>query len=235
MRFCRLVTDPGADLFPDAPIRQGEFMTEPGIANKAAKATPPNVARRIRANERRMDADLREMARMMTHADRVAVYFPGSTIGNFEPQDAKALLTSMREFVGSKGAALIGADLVKGTDVLEAAYDDSQGITAEFNKNVLARINQELGGTFDLDGFKHRARYDETAARIEMWLDCTASQTVTIAGRTFRFEAGESILTEYSHKYTQHSFDALARSAGFATAKTWTDADERFSVQLVAG
>lgn len=167
------------------------------------------------------------------NASRIAVYFPGSTIGNFTPDRALALLTSIRGFVGEKGAALIGADLVKDPEVLVAAYDDSKGITAAFNKNVFARINRELGGDFNVEGFKHRARYDQDADRIEMWLDSTVAQTVTVAGQRFGFEVGDSILTEYSHKYTQPRFDELAAKAGFAETRTWTDPQSQFSVQLV--
>jgi L-histidine N-alpha-methyltransferase len=164
--------------------------------------------------------------------DRRAVYFPGSTIGNFETDEARRLLARMAELCGPDGALLIGIDLVKALDVLEAAYNDRQGVTAAFNLNLLQRINRELGADFDLSSFRHRAFYDEALGRIEMHLVSTRPQTVRVGGRAFRFEAGETIHTENSHKYAVAGFASLAGAAGWRLGRTWTDADALFAVQL---
>lgn len=166
---------------------------------------------------------------------RCVVYFPGSTIGNFRPLEGVRLLGRMRSLAGRHGAVLIGFDLVKARHLLLAAYDDASGVTARFNLNVLARINRELDGTFDLEAFEHRAPYNERASRIEMHLVSTRRQTVQVAEGSFDFDCGESILTEYSHKYTLDSFAELARSAGLVAVRSWTDPDEAFCVQLLQG
>ncbi|MEM6989464.1 MAG: ergothioneine biosynthesis protein EgtB [Myxococcota bacterium] len=161
---------------------------------------------------------------------RRIVYFPGSTIGNFEPEDAVTLLRTMAEEAGPGGGLLIGVDLRKDAAVLEAAYDDSKGVTAAFNLNLLTRANRELGADFDVAKFRHRAPYDREAGRVEMLLVSEAEQEVTIRGRRFRFEAGEEIHTEYSHKYTVEGFAALAAQAGFRSVHAWTDENALFSV-----
>lgn len=166
-------------------------------------------------------------------AARTVAYYPGSTVGNFHPPDAVAFLRRVRDFVGSAGALLIGVDLRKDRVVLERAYDDAAGVTAAFNLNLLARINAELGADFDLDAFVHRARYDEEAGRIEMHLASVHPQTVTIAGRTFHFEAGETIRSEVSYKYSLEGFALLAAEAGFAVTASWLDQRRLFSVQLL--
>lgn len=163
-------------------------------------------------------------------ASRV-VYFPGSTIGNFTPDNAVALLKTMAEEAGPGGGLLLGVDLRKDPAVLEAAYDDAEGVTAAFNLNLLHRINRELDANFDVGKFHHRAPYDAEHGRVEMLLVSDATQDVTIRGRRFRFEAGEEIHTEYSHKHTLDTFAALAAKAGFSRVKTWTDPREYFSVQ----
>lgn len=164
---------------------------------------------------------------------RTVVYFPGSTIGNFNALESVRLLRRMRTLAGPGGAILIGFDLVKPRHLLHAAYNDARGVTARFNLNLLARINRELGGDFDLDAFEHHAPFDEGASRIEMHLVSRIRQVVRVDGHTFDFERGESILTEYSHKYTLDSFADLARLAGLAACGSWSDPDEHFCVQLL--
>ncbi len=166
---------------------------------------------------------------------RPVVYFPGSTIGNFNPDEARAFLRRLARVVGPGGGLLIGVDLKKDIAVIEAAYNDAQGVTAAFNKNMLARINRELGGTFDLDLFKHKAFYNRAHGRIEMHLVSLANQCVRIGVLQVPFRRGETLLTEYSHKYSLDDFAALAASAGFAVEQVWTDDEHLFSVQdLVA-
>jgi len=166
---------------------------------------------------------------------RRVVYFPGSTIGNLTPEEAHAFLKMTRAQVGPKGAMLVGVDLKKDANVLHAAYNDAKGVTAAFNLNLLARINRELGGDFDLSKFAHYAFYNPLAGRIEMHLVAREAQTVNIGNYRFSFERGESIHTENSYKYTVEEFAALARRAGFRPAKLWQDARALFSVHgLVA-
>ena len=165
--------------------------------------------------------------------ERPVVYFPGSTIGNFEPGEALAFLRRVAGIVGPGGGLLIGVDLQKDARVIEAAYNDAQGVTAAFNKNVLARINRELGGTFDLDRFEHRAFYDAEHGRIEMHLVSLADQCVRIGALQIPFRCGETILTEYSHKYSLDSFARLAASAGFDVEQVWMDDARLFSVQAL--
>jgi dimethylhistidine N-methyltransferase len=170
-------------------------------------------------------------------AARSVVYFPGSTIGNFTRRQALALLRSVARFLASShderpGGLLLGFDLVKSVELLERAYDDAQGVTAEFNLNLLARINRELDGDFDLEQFEHRAVWAPTPSRMEIFIRSRRAQSVRAAGHRFRFAAGEDILTEYSHKYTCASIVELAKEAGFARATIWTDPDEFFGVGL---
>jgi len=161
---------------------------------------------------------------------RRVLYFPGSTIGNFTPAEARAFLARWAPQLGAGGGALIGVDLKKDPAVLDAAYNDAQGVTAEFNLNVLCRLNRELGADFDLDRFRHVARYAAAAGRIEMHLESLVAQRVTIGARSFEFRAGETIHTENSYKYSVEEFHELARTAGFAARECWTDADRLFSV-----
>ena len=161
---------------------------------------------------------------------RNVVYFPGSTIGNFSREDAQSLLRVMHEEAGENGALLIGIDLQKGRDVIEYAYNDGAGVTAEFNVNILRRINRQFGADFELDKFRHRAIYNEEFARIEMYLVSTCNQTITIAGREFAISGGESILTEHSHKYTIEGFAVTAASVGFRLERAWSDSGNMFAV-----
>lgn len=165
---------------------------------------------------------------------RPVVFFPGSTIGNFEPDEAKAFLRRVADVVGSGGGLLIGVDLKKDAGIIEAAYNDAQGVTAAFNKNLLVRINNELEGTFDLTAFAHRAFYNAAFGRIEMHLVSLWEQVVHVGNLPFAFQQGETILTEYSYKYSLDDFAALASSAGFEVEQVWTDADRLFSVQELA-
>ena len=163
----------------------------------------------------------------------LAGFFPGSTIGNFEPAEAARLLRGFGTVLGPGATLIVGVDLVKDKAVLEAAYDDANGVTAAFNRNVLTRINRELSGDFDLDAFMHRAVFDAGASRIEMHLVSRADQTVTVAGTAFAFAEGETIHTENSYKYTIDGFRSLARRAGWSAVSVWTDPGALFSVHAL--
>jgi L-histidine N-alpha-methyltransferase len=160
-------------------------------------------------------------------------FFSGSTIGNLTHAEAASFLANAARLLGREGAFLIGVDLKKSSAILLPAYNDAKGVTAAFNLNLLARINRELDGNFDLARFAHDAVYDEEAGRIEMHLVSLADQTVRILGREFAFTAGERIHTENSHKYSVDEFQALARSAGWSPVRVWTDEDKLFSLHLL--
>jgi dimethylhistidine N-methyltransferase len=157
-------------------------------------------------------------------------FFPGSTIGNFTPTEAIALLRSIRERLGNDAHLIVGADQVKDADVLLAAYDDAEGVTAAFNRNVLVRINRELGGDIDPLSFEHRAVWNVALERIEMHLVSREAQQVQVAGQTFAFAAGESIHTENSHKFTPASFARLAEAGGWTVERQWISPDPAFGV-----
>jgi len=163
-------------------------------------------------------------------AARNVVYFPGSTIGNFEANEALEFLRRIANVVGCGGGLLIGVDLQKDQNVIEAAYNDKAGVTAEFNLNLLAHVNRETGANFDLNRWQHRAVYNSEAGRIEMYLISTTDQAVHIGDREFRFRAGEKVLTEHSYKHTPEGFIALARQVGFDFVKLWTDDARLFGV-----
>jgi dimethylhistidine N-methyltransferase len=160
-------------------------------------------------------------------------FFPGSTIGNFEPHEACAFLRHAGRMLGRGATLIIGVDLVKDTSVLNAAYDDAAGVTAKFNLNLLARINRELGANFDLASFSHEAFYNAERHRIEMHLASKKRQKVRVAGRAIEFRAGETIHTENSYKYTLDSFRALARGSGWDPVAVWTDAGANFSIHAL--
>jgi dimethylhistidine N-methyltransferase len=162
------------------------------------------------------------------------VYFPGSTIGNLEPDDAAEFLKKIASIAGPGGRALIGVDLKKSKIILERAYNDSAGVTADFNLNLLARINRELGADFYLRQWCHRAIYNEKIGRIEMHLISKVPQTVTIADVTFKFAAGEHIITEFSYKYSPAEMMAMAGKAGLGFEKLWTDEQKLFGLFLFA-
>ncbi|WP_284125936.1 L-histidine N(alpha)-methyltransferase [Parerythrobacter aestuarii] len=159
-------------------------------------------------------------------------FFPGSTIGNMVPRTATDLLRTMRETLGESSKLLIGMDLVKDPAVLEAAYDDARGITADFNRNLVRRINRELGGTIPVDQLSHEARWNDEFARIEMHLVAQADLAFEVAGRSFAMAAGESIHTENSHKFTRRSGNMLLLAGGWTPVARWLDSEERFSLIL---
>jgi dimethylhistidine N-methyltransferase len=160
-------------------------------------------------------------------------FFPGSTIGNFEPHEACRFLRSAREILGPGALMIVGADLEKDERMLQDAYNDAAGITARFNLNLLVRINRELGGNFDISAFTHRAIYNREQHRIEMHLVSRKSQGVRLLGTSFAFRTGESIHTENSYKYSVERFGALARGSGWKVLKTWTDPKSLFSVHAL--
>jgi dimethylhistidine N-methyltransferase len=160
-------------------------------------------------------------------------FFPGSTIGNFEPYEACAFLRQAAETLGPGAAFIVGVDLVKDQRVLQKAYNDKQGVTAKFNLNLLTRINRELGANFNLSTFEHHAFYNREKSRIEMHLASLRRQKVRVRGETIDFRAGETIHTENSYKYSVESFGAMARGSGWTPLAVWTDRDKRFSVHAL--
>lgn len=166
-------------------------------------------------------------------AENTVVFFPGSTIGNFEPAGALDFLERMRRFVGNGGGVLIGVDLKKDIAIIEAAYNDTRGVTAAFNKNVLRRINRELSAEIDVDAFTHVAFYNAEYGRIEMHLRSLSDQYLTIGDERILIANGEAIRTEYSYKYSLSDFATLAGQAGFDIVQVWTDAQRLFSVQYL--
>jgi dimethylhistidine N-methyltransferase len=163
---------------------------------------------------------------------RVA-FFPGSSIGNFHPEHAVEFIAAVADLVGPGGHFLVGVDLRKEKALLDAAYNDAQGVTAAFNLNLLERINRELGADFDLQFWSHKAGYNDAEGRVEMHLVSTQKQRVTIAGEDFDFEEGETIHTENSYKYGLDEFVGLARRAGMEPVGVWTDQRGLFSVHLL--
>ena len=162
-------------------------------------------------------------------------FFPGSTIGNFQPAEAVDLMRTMRESLGDTSRLIVGVDLRKPLSALLPAYNDAAGVTAAFNKNLLVRANRELGADFDLDGFAHEAIFNAEKSRIEMHLVSQQAQTVSLLGRQFAFRPGETIHTENSHKFSVSDFRMLARASGWAPTRVWTDEGKLFSVhELVA-
>lgn len=167
------------------------------------------------------------------HPRRTLVFFPGSTLGNFERAEAIAILRAMRDTMRRDGLALVGIDLVKDTGLIEAAYNDAAGVTAAFTLNLLARLNREIGSDFDLDGFRHVARYSQERARIETSLVSARRQRVRVGGQAFDFDEGEAMLVEYSHKYDDASFAALAGAADLAVVRSWNDPRGWFGLRLL--
>jgi dimethylhistidine N-methyltransferase len=163
-------------------------------------------------------------------SSRSVIYFPGSTIGNFDPDAAMKFLARLTEFVGPDGGLLIGVDLQKDPAIIEAAYNDSAGVTAAFNLNLLKRANRELGADFDLKNWGHTAIYNQGAGRIEMYLVSGTNQSVHIGEHEFAFSRGEKILTEYSYKHSPKGFDLLAGKAGWRFQHLWTDTDKLFGL-----
>lgn len=164
--------------------------------------------------------------------DRKVVYFPGSTIGNFTPDKARKFLALISGITGANGGFLVGVDLKKDRKILEAAYNDAEGVTADFNKNILIRLNRELGADFDTDHFLHKACYNENQGRIEMHLVSLEHQEARIDGHRFTFQKGETIHTENSYKYSIEEFESLV-SGFFDVTHVWTDESNLFSVQYL--
>jgi L-histidine Nalpha-methyltransferase len=181
-------------------------------------------------------AHLAEIGVERKKKERLLVLFLGSTIGNLEPPSSRVLMKRVRNLLEPGDVFLLGADLKKSEKVLIPAYDDALGVTAAFNLNLLVRINRELGGTFDLRKFRHRAIYNAEAGRIEMHLVSQVAHSVTIRqlGMTVAFEEGETIHTESSHKYDPAQLAVLARDCGFVHTRTWLDSGERFGVHLMS-
>ena len=164
---------------------------------------------------------------------RRVIFFPGSTIGNFDPEDAVAFLRNATAIAGAGGGLLIGVDLKKDKAILDAAYDDPQGVTAAFNLNLLARINRELGADFDVRAFRHRAQYVAERGRVEMHLESQRFQSVFLGAARIVFERGETIHTENSYKYSVDEFKALAARAGFSSQRCWVDDRRLFSIHYL--
>ena len=203
-------------------------ISEDALRNAAAK-----LRRRFpRLEIRAVHGDFSQTLKipMVRGRGRCVVYFPGSTIGNLTPEEAHAFLRMTRGQIGIRGTMLVGVDLKKDANVLHAAYNDAKGVTAAFNLNLLSRINRELGADFRLRRFRHYAFYNATLGRIEMHLVSLVPQNVNVGHHRFAFDAGESIHTENSYKYSVEGFRALARSAGFRGDKVWLDAKGMFSL-----
>ncbi|MGA0588768.1 L-histidine N(alpha)-methyltransferase [Dyella sp. KRB-257] len=166
-------------------------------------------------------------------ARRTVIYFPGSTIGNFDATEAATLLRKMRGEMGESGGILIGVDLKKDVAVLEAAYNDAAGVTARFTLNMLAHVNRATGSDFNLERFRHRARYNPMAGRIETHIVSTAEQNVSVGRQLVRFRDGEAMQVEYSCKYSLEDFAALAHRAGLDVRNVWLDPEGMFSVQYL--
>jgi dimethylhistidine N-methyltransferase len=175
-----------------------------------------------------------ELPAQLPACNRRLAYYPGSTIGNFVPEDARRFLTRIAEVCGRAGGLLIGVDLKKDPLMLHRAYNDALGVTAAFNLNILARLNRELGGDFAPDQFRHYAFYNPVFARVEMHLVSLTEQVVHLRDANIHFDRGESIWTEASYKYSPPEFAALAAAAGWRVEKVWTDDRELFSVQYLS-
>jgi dimethylhistidine N-methyltransferase len=164
---------------------------------------------------------------------RRVAFFPGSTIGNFDPVQAASFLSRIRSLIGSSGMLVLGVDRVKAKAVLDAAYDDRAGVTAAFNLNILHRIARETGSSIDVGSFRHVAFFNEGESRIEMHLESRADQTIEIAGQPIHFTRGETIWTESSWKYSEAALQSLVSSSGFSLHRLWTDRDENFWVAIL--
>ena len=171
-----------------------------------------------------------ELPRPKIKPSHAAVYFPGSTIGNFETQQAKQILMNISGLLGPEGGLLIGIDLQKEPEIIHAAYNDSEGVTDQFNLNILHRINSELDANFDVQQFEHLAFYNQAQGRVEIYLVSCCEQTVQIGEHLFEFATGERVFTEYSHKYSIESFAKMAAAAGFTLHQHWSDEEKLFAV-----
>jgi dimethylhistidine N-methyltransferase len=223
LRKVRILLDAAQNPAAYTPLDiSGDYL---GQVARALAADYPTLTLRPIVCDFTQPLDIPELA----NAPRRAGFFPGSTIGNFKPDAAMALLRRMRASLNG-GGLLIGVDLVKDPVKLHAAYNDAAGITARFNKNLLVRANRELGADFDLDGFAHYAPYNIAAHRVEMYLVSLKRQSVQLCGRSFEFSQGEPVHTEDSHKYTIESFREMAARAGFTPRAVWTDEERLFAL-----
>jgi dimethylhistidine N-methyltransferase len=216
-----------------AALRHPRFYVPMDIAGDFLQHTVVRFQRRFpELITRAITADFTSnfaMPDWIPFAQRVA-FFPGSTIGNLDADEVVAFLRRIGSHTSPGGRALIGVDLCKTPAILIPAYDDSAGVTARFNLNLLTRINRELGGNFIIERFQHSARWNETGAAIEMHLLSTVDQTVTVSGRIFEFSVGETIHTESSRKYSVVDFTKLAEQHGWRVDRVWTDDKELFGV-----
>jgi len=226
-RKARILLDASPQIAAYVPVDiSAEFLAQEVAA---VRRDVPHVAVLPVAADFTRDFDLPAQIR---NRPRVG-FFPGSTIGNFEPEDATEFLRQAARILGPGATMIVGVDRIKDEGVLNAAYDDAAGVTAKFNLNILRRMNRELSGDFDLASFRHRAFYNAAGHRIEMHLESLRAQTVRVAGRNFTFAKGETIHTENSYKYTVESFRALAQAAGWRPAATWTDEKDWFAVHVL--
>jgi dimethylhistidine N-methyltransferase len=173
-------------------------------------------------------------ARTELPAGRRVIFYPGSTIGNMEPGVAQVFLSDLRRWIGDDGAVLVGVDLHKSEQVLNAAYNDARGVTAEFNLNILSAMNTLIDADFQRQDFSHRAFYNRDLKRIEMHLVSKNAQTVSLNGSAIEFDEGETLHTENSYKYTLEGFAALSAAAGFKLEKSWLDEEQLFSVHYLS-
>lgn len=169
----------------------------------------------------------------MLEGKRRVGFFPGSSLGNLEPEEAIEFLRNTATLLGPQGSLLIGIDLKKSKSILEPAYDDAKGVSAAFALNLLTRINRELGADFEVENFEYRAVYNAVAGRIEMYIVSCKDQVVHLSGRSICFQAGERLRTEYSYKYSIPEFQALALQAGFRAEQVWTDEQQLFSLHYL--
>jgi dimethylhistidine N-methyltransferase len=222
----RIVLDAMKDIACYAPI---------DVSREHLRATAEHLAREYpRLRIEAICADYSDDFPLPKRGARYVAFFPGSTIGNLHRADALLLLSGWRNRIGPRGLMIIGIDLKKNRDVLEAAYDDGAGVTEAFIRNILVRANRELGADFDLDAFAYEARYDPEPGRVEMHLRSTKNQCVHVGADRFRLKAGERIHIENSHKYSIDEAKALGEAAGFRPLKCFTDLDPQFSVHIWA-
>jgi dimethylhistidine N-methyltransferase len=227
LRKVRILLDAAQNPYAYTPLDiSGDYLQE--VVRALAVDYPALVLRPVVGDFTR-PLEIPDLPGRNAKISRRAGFFPGSTIGNFKPDAAMALLRRMRASLNG-GGLLIGVDLVKDPLRLHAAYNDAAGVTALFNKNLLARANRELGADFDLDAFAHYAPYNAGAHRIEMYLVSLKRQSVTLGGQCFEFTQGEPVHTEDSHKYTIESFREMACRAGFNPRAVWTDEERLFSI-----
>jgi dimethylhistidine N-methyltransferase len=227
LRKVRILLDTAQNPYAYTPLDiSGDYLQE--VVRALAADYPALVLRPVVGDFTR-PLEIPDLPGRNSKISRRAGFFPGSTIGNFKPDAAMALLRRMRATLNG-GGLLIGVDLVKEPGRLHAAYNDAAGITAQFNKNLLARANRELGADFELDAFAHYAPYNAGAHRIEMYLVSLKRQSVTLGSERFEFSQGEPVHTEDSHKYTIESFREMACRAGFNPRAVWTDEERLFSM-----